>query len=124
MLCGFAIPQPGECKVTASGRRFSRVDCEAVETAPLLHLYIRQQSVRLGQLACVDCFLRISFQGSDFRLVAGLSRCRCPKILEALCDFDKLRSQALRGNVILAENGKRGVNLTLVEVELAFKLCN
>ena len=104
--------------MTASRRRFGLVDHEAVEIAPLLHLYIRQQSIRLGQLACFDCFLRISFQGSDFRIVARSNRCRCLKVLEALCDFDKLGSQSLLRNVILAENGKRGTHLASIKVQL------
>ena len=84
---------------------------------PLLHLHIRKQRVCLDQLACFDCFLRISFEGNDFRIVAGLSRCRCLKVLEALCDFDKLCSQALLGNVILAKNAQCGTHLTFIEVQ-------
>src|SRR5262249_43398994 len=42
---------------------------------------------------------------------------RCLKVLEALCDFDKLCSQALRGNVILAKNTQRGTHLAFIEVQ-------
>ena len=81
------------------------------------HCALRLDSSCLDQLACFDCFLRISFEGNDFRIVAGLSRCRCLKVLEALCDFDKLCSQALRGNVILAKNAQRGTHLAFIEIQ-------
>jgi hypothetical protein len=41
-------------------------------------------------------------------IVTGLSRCGCLKVSEALCDFDKLRSQPFQGNVVLAKNTSRG----------------
>src|SRR5213078_2623386 len=79
---GLSITQSGERNLTTLGRRFGRVDSEAVERTPLLHLDFREQSVRLGQFTRFDGFLRISFQGSDFRIVPRLSRCRCLKVLE------------------------------------------
>src|SRR5262249_62340456 len=48
----------------------------------------------------------------------------CLKVLEALCDFDKLGSQPLWGNVVLAKNTQRGTDLALIKVEFVFELCN
>src|SRR5262249_49505785 len=36
---------------------------------------------------------------------------------EALCNFDKLGSQPLRGNVVLIKNTQRGAHLTYIEVQ-------
>jgi hypothetical protein len=38
---------------------------ELIESALLLRLHIREQCIGFGKLACVDGFLRISFQGSN-----------------------------------------------------------
>jgi hypothetical protein len=66
----------------------------------VLRLNIREKSIRLGQFPHFDGFLRISFQGSDFGIVAGLNRCRFLKGFEALGNFDKLGRQPLRGNIV------------------------
>ena len=120
MLGGLRIPQSGERDFAASGGGFGRIDSEAVESAPLLRLDVREQSIRLGQFARFDGFLRIGFQGSDLGTVARLCRRRCLEVLEALGDFDELGSQPLWGNVILAKNAQRGADLALIEVEFAF----
>src|SRR5262249_54395247 len=121
MLGSFRITQSGECNVAATGRRFGLVHSKAVMSAPLLCLNIREQSIRLCQFPRFDGFLRISFQGSDVWGVAGLSRRRFPKGFEVLCDFDKLGSQPLRGNVLLTDDTQSGTHLTLVEVQFLLK---
>jgi hypothetical protein len=88
-----------------------------VEGTPLLRLNIREQSIRFGEFACFDGFLRISFQGSDFGIVTGLSRCRFSKRFEVLGYFDELGSQPLRANVVLANNTQRGSHLAFIEVQ-------
>src|SRR5436190_531162 len=84
---------------------------------PPVSLNRREQSVGLRQFACFYGFLRISFQGSDFRVVAWLSRCGCLKVPETLRDLDKLGSQPLWGDVVLAKNTQRGAHLAFVEVK-------
>src|SRR5215472_7938052 len=115
MLGGLAITQSSKRNLTASGRRFGRVNREAVESTPLLCLRIREQCIRFCQFSGIDRFLRLSFEGYDFGIVAWQSRCRFSKAFEALCDFDKLSSQPLRGNVILAKNTQRRAHLAFIE---------
>src|SRR5262245_65811921 len=104
MLGGLAITKRSKRNLTASGYRFGRVNREAVESKPLLCLRICEQCIRFCQFSRIDRFLRLSFEGYNFGIVAGQCRCRFSKGLEALCDFDKLGSQPLGGNVVLIKN--------------------
>ena len=54
----FAISQPSEGNITASGGGLGGVDTKSVKSTPLLCLNIREQRIRLGQLACFDGRLR------------------------------------------------------------------
>jgi hypothetical protein len=58
---GFAISQSGERDLAAPGWGLGRVDGEAVERTRLLGLDILEQSIRFGQLTCIDGILRIGF---------------------------------------------------------------
>src|ERR1700741_415627 len=99
--------------------RPSGADSEAVESLPLLRLHICEQSIGLRQFACFYGFPRINLQGSDFRVVARLSRCSCLKVLKALRDLDELCSQPLRGNV--AKDTQRRAHLPFIEVQFLFE---
>jgi hypothetical protein len=84
--------------------------------------HIGEQSIRLSQFARFDGFLCISFESSDFGIVAGLSRCCFPKGFEARGDFDELGCQPFEQDVLLAENVQRSADLTLVQVQLGLQL--
>jgi len=73
----FGITQPRESYFTTAGKRIGRVDSQPIKPARLLHLRLREQCIRFGQVPCFDGFLRISLEGNDLGIVAGLSGSYC-----------------------------------------------
>ena len=121
VLSCFAVPQASEGDVAAPRGGLGRVDGEAVEHAPLLGLDVRQQGVRLGEIARFNRLLRLGFQGSDLGVVARLRQRRRLQRLEALGNLDELGGQPLGRDILLAQNVQRGADLTLVEVEFGLQ---
>ncbi len=122
MLRCFAVSQPGESDVPAPRRGLGQIHRKAVTHAPLLGLDLRQQSVRLREIAGLDRLLRPGFQGGHLGVVAGLRQRLRLQRLEALGDLHQLCGQTLGRNVGLAKNVQCGANLTLVQVQLGLQL--